>query len=155
MGVFSSIYFSSLVLISSNIDICASKIHLRSRKLGLNKKESMIHKWKIKYWESQSGDNPVFDFIEDLSDRAQSKIYYSFTLLEEYGLDLKKPYVKKMTGHDFWELRILGNDSLRFFYVAVVSHTFLILHGFIKKSNKTPKKEIKIAVNRLNEYKLR
>ncbi|MBU1327004.1 type II toxin-antitoxin system RelE/ParE family toxin [Patescibacteria group bacterium] len=53
------------------------------------------------------------------------------------------------------ELRILGGDSIRIFYVATSGRAFLLLHGFIKKSRKAPKKEIKVALTRLKEYKLK
>jgi phage-related protein len=109
--------------------------------------------WRIEYWESGGGDSPVYEFIEKLSIRAQSKVSHTFDLLEEFGLTLGLPHVKKVKGCDFWELRILGNDSIRFFYLAVVGHTFLVLHGFMKKQNKTLKKELKIAQVRLREYR--
>ena len=115
----------------------------------------MAHKWRIEYWESKNGDNPIFDFIEKLAFRAQSKISYSFSLLEEYGLELGGHHVKKVKGYDFWELRIIGSDNIRFFYIAAISNTFLLLHGFIKKADKVSRKELKIADKRLNEYKSR
>lgn len=60
-----------------------------------------------------------------------------------------------MTGTPLWELRILGEDSIRVFYIAIMESTFLFLHAFKKKKQKTPKKEIDIALKRLEEYKMR
>jgi len=48
-----------------------------------------------------------------------------------------------------------SGDSIRVLYLASVGKSFLILHGFLKKSQKTPTKEINIALNRLKEYKAR
>ena len=61
------------------------------------------------------------------------------------------PHIKKLTGTDLWELRILGADKIRIFYVALTGKTFLFLHGYKKQTDKTPPKEIKIALNRLAE----
>ena len=111
--------------------------------------------WDIIYYESSGGDNPVYNFIESLSPIAKSKISNTFDLLTEYGIKLGSPHVKKVGGTELWELRILGGDSIRIFYIATSSRVFLMLHGFIKKSQKAPKKEIKIALARLKEYKLK
>lgn len=112
----------------------------------------MRTKWKIKYYYTTQGVAPVYRFIESLAEKAQSKVYRSFDMLQEYGVELRQPHVKKITGTALWELRILGADSIRVFYVAEIEQTFLMLHGFIKKSQKTPKKEIKVAINRLNDF---
>lgn len=109
--------------------------------------------WNIIYYESSSGNIPVYDFIESLSPIAKSKVSNTFDLLTEYGVKLGPPHVKKVVGTDLWELRILGGDSIRIFYIATSVKVFLLLHGFFKKSQKAPKKELKIALARLKEYK--
>ncbi len=111
--------------------------------------------WNIIYYESPSGDVPVYDFIESLSPTAKSKISNTFDLLTEFGIKLGLPHVKKVVGTGLWELRILGGDSIRIFYIATTGRVFLMLHGFIKKSQKASRKEIKIAIARLKEYKSR
>lgn len=73
-------------------------------------------------------------------------------LLEIYGLEGGYPHIKKLTGSNLWESRILGSDNIRIFYVSMTGRTFLILHGFKKKKQKTPAKEIRIAEERLREY---
>ena len=111
--------------------------------------------WNIVYYESRGGDIPVYDFIESLSPTAKSKVSNTFDLLAEFGIKLGLPHVKKVAGTELWELRILGGDSIRIFYIATSERVFLVLHGFIKKSQKASKKEIKVALARLREYKLR
>lgn len=111
--------------------------------------------WKIDYYESPSGNIPVYDFIEGLSPTAKSKVSNTLDLLMEYGIKLGSPHIKKVAGTELWELRILGGDSIRIFYITTSGRMFLLLHGFIKKSQKVPKKEIKIALARLNEYILK
>lgn len=115
----------------------------------------LSEEWKIDYYESSGGNIPVFDFIEGLSPTAKSKVSNTLDLLTEYGIRLGPPHIKKVVGTELWELRILGGDSIRIFYITISGRKFLLLHGFIKKIQKTPKKEIKIALGRLKEYKLR
>ncbi|PIP52265.1 type II toxin-antitoxin system RelE/ParE family toxin [Candidatus Roizmanbacteria bacterium CG06_land_8_20_14_3_00_34_14] len=109
-------------------------------------------RWKIQYYSSPSGQIPVYDFIESLPEDAQSKIHNSFELLAEFGIRLGQPHAKKVTGTPLWELRILGKNSLRFFYLAVAGQTFLMLHGFVKKSQKTPKQDLRLTLKRLKEW---
>ena len=70
-------------------------------------------------------------------------------------IELWKSGKKKVAGTSLWELRILGEKSLRFFYIAKTGRAFLLLHGFTKKKQKTAKKEIKIALGRLRDCQKR
>lgn len=115
----------------------------------------MDQKWKIVYYETEQGASPVFDFIGALELKARTKVANALDLLKEYGTKIGLPHAKKLSGSQLWELRILGSDSIRIFYVAIVDKNFLLLHGFQKKKQKTDKKEVKIAVERLKEYKSR
>lgn len=112
----------------------------------------MTKKWNIIYWESNRGIAPVYEFIESLEERLQSKIYNSLELLEEYGPQIGSSHSKKLKGFDIWELRILGSNNLRVFYTAIIGRSFLLLHGIKKKSQKAPTKEIKTAQRRYEEY---
>lgn len=112
----------------------------------------MEDKWKIFLYDLPSGSSPVRSFIESLEEKARGKIYTALELLKEFGLFVGPPHVKKLTGTRLWELRILGQDNIRMLYIAISGKTFLILHGFLKKKQKTDLREIKIALERLREY---
>ena len=111
--------------------------------------------WKIIYFETKRGECPVYDFIQSLSPVAQSKISNTFDLLTQFGIKLGLPHVKKLSGTNLWELKILGGDSLRIFYVTSTGRQFVLIHGYLKKSQKTNKKELKIALSRLKELSSR
>lgn len=111
--------------------------------------------WEVILYRSPNGNFPVQDFIIGLEHRTQAKIRNAIKLLGAFGISLGYPHVKKLTGADLWELRILGGDSIRVLYVAVTGKKFVLLHGFRKKRQETPPKEIKIAKDRLAEYRLR
>jgi len=115
----------------------------------------MEEQWKIELYKTLQGDSPVRNFILSLELKAQSKVRDSIKLLQAFGIRLGLPHVKKLTGTDLWELRIVGSDSIRILYIAVAGKTFLLLHGFKKKKDKTPPKEIKIAEERLAEHRAR
>lgn len=115
----------------------------------------MVAKWKILLYSTEQGNSPVKDFILGLDFKTQSKIRNTLNLLQDFGTSLSSPHVKKLVGSQLWELRILGTDNIRIFYITISQKTFLLLHGFKKKSNKTPLKEIKVAEARLAEHRSR
>ena len=115
----------------------------------------MDQKWKIDYYKTINGKSPVGDFLDALDAKAKSKVINSFDLLEEFGTRVGSPKVEKVQGTELWELRILGRDNIRIFYVAKSGKSFLLLHGFVKKKQKTDTKEIKTAQERLKDYNSR
>lgn len=115
----------------------------------------MDTKWKLVYYETERGKSPVFDFVGSLELKARTKVADTLDLLKEFGTKIGMPYAKKLAGSELWELRILGGDSIRIFYVAIVDKNFLLLHGFQKKKQKTDRKEIKTAQKRLRDFKKR
>lgn len=115
----------------------------------------MDEKWKIVYYKTASKNSPVEEFIDKLDVKAQIKVSDTFDLLKEFGINLSMPHVKKVAGTPLWELRIVGHDSIRIFYITQTNRIFLLLHGFQKKKQKTDKKEINIALKRLVDHKLR
>lgn len=125
------------------------------RTLYLRYNNFMNNKWRVVVYESPNGDKPVEEFIKSLEDKAKLKVSHTFDLLEKFGIEGAYPHTKKLTGTSLWELRILGSDSIRIFYVTITGKIFLLLHGFKKKTQKTPSKEIAVAKKRLGEYQLR
>lgn len=111
--------------------------------------------WNIDFYETVSGASPVLDFVEDLEIDVKSKVVDTLDLLKKHGVQIGLPHSKKIKGTDLWELRILGYQNVRIFYIAIIKKTFLLLHGFKKKSWKIPKKEIKTATKRWIEYNSR
>lgn len=115
----------------------------------------MSDKWTTELYVNARGEQLVEEFFDSLETKARLKITHAIELLETFGLEGGYPHIKKLTGSNLWEYRILGSDNIRIFYVSMTGKTFLILHGFKKKAQKTPTKEIKIAEERLQEYLMR
>ena len=102
--------------------------------------------WKVKFFQSARGDWPVKDFIEEQDKSTQTKIAHSIRLLVDYGPFLKPPDIKKLQ-NKLYELRIPGKTSVRIVY-AVTGGEFYLVHAFKKKTQKTPAKELKVALDR-------
>ncbi len=115
----------------------------------------MDYKWKIEFYKTAVDKSPVDEFVDKLDIKAQRKILEALELLKELGIGLGMPHSKKLIGTPLWELRILGSDSIRVFYIAQTDKIFLLLHAFQKKKQKTDRKEIKLALDRFVDHKSR
>ena len=99
---------------------------------------------------------PVLDFILGLNPKQQAKVYREIDLLEKFGSELHYPHVDTIKGKKYkglLELRILfSSDLIRIFFFLPKGNIAILLHGIIKKKQKTPKKELEIALDRKNDY---
>lgn len=110
---------------------------------------------KVIYYLTSSGENPVRDFMDSLQKQDKAKIFRIVQTIEKYGLLSILPHIKKLTCTPFWEIRILGQSNIRIIYLSITSESILMLHGFLKKKQKTSAKEIEIANKRLTDYQNR
>lgn len=107
---------------------------------------------KVIYYTTIQGNNPTRKFIESLQESQQRKVTRILTYIKEYGLVTAIPHIKKLSSTPLWEIRILGEDNIRILYATVLIDSILLLHGFVKKSQKTPQKEINTALHRLTDW---
>ena len=98
-------------------------------------------------------DSKVEKFIRELDDITYAKVIRMTELLEQYENHLGLPHSKKLM-KDIFELRIQGNPAVRLLY-AFRDTGAIILHGFIKKTQKTPGKELEIAIRKLKSLQHR
>ena len=106
-----------------------------------------------------NGKIPVRDFLYSLEPKLRAKAFRDIELLKSLGNELREPYVKPIKGEEnrgLYELRIkFAKDIARIFYFTYYNNKFILLHGFIKKSMKTPTTEIERARNYMEDYKRR
>jgi phage-related protein len=109
--------------------------------------------WTVVYYEDAHGKRPAQEFILSLNAVARAAVFHDVSQLEMFGLLVGAPTVRPIEGvRKLWELRVKTSDgAVRLFYVARTNRRFVILHGFIKRTAKTPTKELNIAIKRLNE----
>ena len=105
--------------------------------------------WKVKFFQTLRGDYPVKEFIVEQDRVTRTKISLSIRLLIDYGPFLKPPYIKKLQDK-LYELRISGKVAIRIFY-TISNNEYHLLHAFKKKSQKTPSRELKVALDRMKE----
>ncbi len=98
---------------------------------------------KIKFF-NQKTEN----FITDLNKSTIAKALRTLDLLEQFGDKLGMPHSKKIDTSLF-ELRIRGKTEVRIIY-CFHKNSIILLHGFIKKTQKTPKRHIGLAKKHLN-----
>lgn len=108
---------------------------------------------KIYYFTSPEGDNPVKDFLDSLSVKQQAKVLRIITAIRSYGLSSVIPHIKKLQGYPLWEIRILGRDNIRVIYIVADRESILLLHGFMKKQQKTSPSDLALAMDRYNQWK--
>lgn len=82
----------------------------------------------------------TYDFLLSLDDMSVSKVNKSLGLLEKHGNTISYPHTKYIANGVF-ELRVIGSKHIRIFFVFQRNEA-MILHAFIKKTGKIPKKEI-------------
>lgn len=105
--------------------------------------------WNVYTIQTLRGERPVDEFIKRQQPRARSKIIHNVRLLRQYGNTLGMPRVK-MLGAGLYELRIRGKEELRIFFCFKQRDIYL-LHGFKKQTQKTPAKELDVAMKRMKE----
>ncbi len=104
--------------------------------------------WKTVYYSNKRGKKLVMLEILSFGSQASSEILRTIDLLNQYGTSLTGHHVKHIE-NKLWELRI---DRYRVLYFAFRNKRFVLLRCFLKKTNKTPQKEINIAKRRLDDY---
>jgi phage-related protein len=73
--------------------------------------------------------------------------------MRKHGPNLGMPYTRAM-GDELFEIRAKGKEGIaRIFYCTVFTGKISILHGFVKKTDKTPRRELATAKRRLREVK--
>lgn len=105
-------------------------------------------KWTIDYFDEQ-----IQEWINTLPVSIRAHYAKLTELLMEFGIDLRFPYSRPM-GEGLFELRPKGKEGIaRIFYCFLIGRRIVILHGFIKKTDETPTKELNIARKRIKRVK--
>ena len=107
-------------------------------------------------YEKADGKIPVMDFIQSLETKKQAKISREIDLLKKFGDELHYPHIDKIEGEKYKklkELRIkLATNIFRIFFFLPKDDIAILLHGIVKKTQKTPKKELDVALERKKDY---
>jgi len=112
--------------------------------------------WQVVFYIDEKGNEPVKDFILAQPLGAIAEIIHVFKLLRIFNVTLGMPYVRKVHESGIRELRIKhSSDYYRILFFALTGQKFILLHAILKKGAKTPQGDIELAIERMNDYKLR
>ena len=113
---------------------------------------------QIIFYVDRQGKSSLLDYIAELESSKSKDSRIKLTKIREYvkalaenGTFLPEKYVKHLDG-EIWELRPVDD---RILFAGWVNGSFVLLHSFIKKSQKTPKREIERAKRELADFKER
>jgi len=113
--------------------------------------------YTVEFYEDKDGKSEVRDYLVELAKDARTdknarinknKIFAYIKAIEEYGTRIGQPIVKHIED-DLWELRPLSN---RIFFFYWKDNKFVLVHHYIKKSQKAPKKEIEKAKRNIKDW---
>ena len=106
--------------------------------------------WSVEYYETEKGVS-VEEEIESFGPKIFARILRTINLLEEFGLELGSEYVAHIRGK-IWELKV---RRYRVLYFTFTGKQFILLRAFIKKTKKTPEREILTAKYRMDDFIVR
>lgn len=106
---------------------------------------------QVRFFRTTQGSEPAREWLRSLgvSDR---KIIGEDIKTVQFGWPLGMPVVRKL-GPNLWEVRSHTTDGIARTLFTVLGHTMVLLHGFAKKSQKTPATELDTAKRRLKQLR--
>lgn len=106
-------------------------------------------------YETAGGKKPVEEFIESLEPQTQDKFIIKQRLLQDFGPQLRHPHTDYI-GEGIFELRFKSREGqLRVLFFFFHGKKIIFTNGFLKKTQKTPQKEIEIAQERKKDFLMR
>ncbi|MGL6292645.1 type II toxin-antitoxin system RelE/ParE family toxin, partial [Eubacterium aggregans] len=113
--------------------------------------------FEIIFYHSRNGESEIENYLDELKQKSETsktdrinrtKILSHLSALSRYGTRIGQSTVKHIEG-SIWELRPLSN---RIFFFHWKDNKFVLLHHFVKKSQKTPPREIEQARLKLKDF---
>lgn len=108
---------------------------------------------EITFYRTEDGNCPIEDFLDTLTDKQAQKVTWVFRAIRDIH-PIPAQYFKKLVNTDnIWEVRVgVGNNIFRFLGFFDGQNFIVLTNGFQKKTQKTPRSEIKLAEQRKKEY---
>jgi phage-related protein len=108
---------------------------------------------EIHFYRTETDFCPVEEFLDSLTAKQAQKTAWVMQLIEEIELVPVQYFKKLVNTDDIWEVRVqVGNNIFRILGFLDDERLVVLNHAFQKKTQKTPKKEIKIAEKRKKDY---
>ena len=118
----------------------------------LHHKVDYMTEFKLIAYEKENGEVPVEEFLDSVNSKMRAKIFWLLGILQEMENMLREPY-SKYPDDGIFELRCkFGSDITRVLYFFYYEGKIILTNGVVKKTQKTPKEEIKIAKDRRKDF---
>ena len=103
-------------------------------------------------WSVEVLNAEVTDELDALPADMRARLEHIVRLIQEFGLErVREPHVKHLEG-PLWEMRLKGRGGIaRAIYLTASGRRIVIVRAFRKKSQKTPRREIELALKRAKE----
>jgi phage-related protein len=107
----------------------------------------------VNFYTTEDGKCPVAEFLDSLTAKQTQKVTWVLQLIEELDV-VPTTYLKKLVNtEELWEIRAqAGNNIFRLLGFFDGDNMVILNHGFQKKTQKTPKKDINLAEQRRKDY---
>lgn len=108
--------------------------------------------YNLIFYTTERGDLPVDDFLDGLDKKSRAKVAAHFSLLEEQGPNLTRPYADVVRGK-IRELRILqSSNQYRILFFFQVHDQIVLAHAFTKKTQQLKERDIELAEKRMEDW---
>jgi phage-related protein len=105
---------------------------------------------KVVFFKTDTGNEPVREWLKELS-KEDCQVIGTDILSVQYAWPVGKPLVDNL-GDGLWEVRSRLDKRIARTLFAMVDQEIVLLHGFIKKTQKTPDDELDLAQKRKRQY---
>jgi phage-related protein len=113
---------------------------------------TLRRRWRVIYYETQSGACPVARFLDGLERRARATALAAIDLLEEEGAELRRPYADYLRD-GIYELRVrVSTTRYRVLYFFCDRMDIVLAHAIVKESARVPKAEIDRAIRCMEDW---
>ena len=105
---------------------------------------------EVYFYATDSGNEPVREWLKKLPKEDKKTIGYDIKTVQ-YGYPVGMPLTRVLKGTNLEEVRCKISNSIARIIFCVEDNTIVLLHAFIKKTQKTPQKELDVAIKRYKE----
>ncbi len=108
--------------------------------------------WSTEFYATPTGQVPVAEFLLGLDEKPRARFRWSMEQLRVRNVQAREPLAKHLDG-DLWELREESNTNIyRVIYCFFTGRRIVFLHGFQKKSQQTPRRELEQARSYYHDF---
>lgn len=111
-----------------------------------------MDEFQVIFYDAPNGTQPAREFLYGLDKKMRAKMSQALAILQQYGVETRLPYSEHL-GDGIFELRAKqGSDVSRVLYFFFIGKRIILTNGFMKKTQKTPPREIALAKKYRSEY---